>query len=316
MKTPKKILITGGSGMIGKRLTKFLIREGYEIAHLGRAKKIGGVQTFLWNPYEKKIEDGAFRDVDVIIHLAGAGIGDRRWNEEWKKEILASRIETARFLKETLDRMPNRVSTFISSSGISYYGLNDPGRPFTETDAPGTDFMAGVTIQWEAEADKLSLDDRRVVKIRTGVVLSRESMALKRLAMPVKFFVGAPIGTGKQYFNWIHIDDLCRIYLKAIEDPGMRGAFNAVAPHAVTNKTLTKEIANVLNRPLWLPSIPAFLVRIIAGQVAEVVLKGGRISSGKIQSAGYVFQFPTIDAALREIYGKSQNGQQIFEGAG
>jgi uncharacterized protein len=282
-------------------LTTHLIQNGHKVVHLSRSKKASDVQTFFWDPYKRQIENGALQDVDVIIHLAGAGIADRRWNDKRKKEILASRTVTTRFLKETLSRAPNQVTTFISSSGISYYGLEDPGRAFVESDVPGTDFMAGVTIQWEAEADKLSDNGRRVVKIRTGVVLSRDSVALRRLAMPVKFFVGAPIGSGKQYFNWIHIDDLCRIYMNAIEDAAMSGVYNAVAPHPVTNRILTRKIADVLKRPLWLPPIPAFVVRIIAGQVAEVVLKGGMISSEKIESAGFSFQFKTIESALADI---------------
>jgi uncharacterized protein len=308
MKTAKKILITGGTGMIGKRLTTHLIQNGYKVAHLSRKKKrTSDVQTFLWNPYKKEIENGALKDVDAIIHLAGAGIADRRWTEKWKKEILASRTETTRFLKEMLSTEQNRVTTFISSSGISYYGLQDPGRAFVESDVPGTDFMAEVTIEWEAEADRLSVNGTRVAKIRTGVVLSRDSVALKRLAMPVKFFVGAPIGSGKQYFNWIHIDDLCGIYMKAIEDAAISGAYNAVAPHPVTNRLLTRKIADVLNRPLWLPPVPAFIVRIIAGQVAEVVLNGGMISSEKIKSCGFTFQFKTIESALADIFKRQES---------
>lgn len=303
MKSAEKILITGGSGMIGRRLTALLLQSGYEVAHLGRSKRMADIKTFLWDPYKKKIEKEAFQGVDVIIHLAGAGIADRRWNDKWKREILASRTETTRLLKETLDAESNEVATFISSSGINYYGLEDRGRAFVESDQSGRDFMAGVTIEWEAEADKLSTPQRRVVKIRTGVVLSRDSVALNRLARPVKLFVGAPIGSGKQYFNWIHIDDLCGIYIKAIGDPALSGVYNAVAPHPVTNKVLTKKIASVLERPLWLPRVPGFIVKMIAGQVAEVALNGGRVSSQKIESTGFAFRYQTIDAALGEIFG-------------
>ena len=302
METAKKVLITGGSGMIGKRLTALLLQEGYAVTHLSRSKKADNVKTFFWDPYRKEMDNNALENVDAIVHLAGAGVAEKRWNEKWKKEILASRTETTRFLKEMLERQPNSVTTFISSSGISYYGLENSHTGFMESDPAGTDFMASVTIDWEAEADKISGHGRRVVKLRTGVVLGRDSIALNKLAMPVKFFVGAPIGTGNQYFNWIHIDDLCAIYIKAIRDVSMTGAYNAVAPHPVTNREMTKEIAVALKRPLWLPPVPGFVVRIIAGQVAEVVLKGARVSSEKIESAGFQFQFTSIDAALRNIY--------------
>ncbi len=298
----KNILITGGSGTIGRRLTMLLKKTGYNVSHLGRTRRNNDVKTYIWNPEKKEIETGALKDIDAIVHLAGAGIADKRWNDRQKEKILLSRTESTRLLKETLSSHAHHVTAFISSSGISYYGLEDKEKFFVESDPPENDFMATVTTAWEHEVDALSSLGLRTVKVRTGVVLNREGGALRRLETPIKYFVGAPLGSGEQYVSWIHIDDLCRIYIKAIEDTSMRGAYNAVAPHPVTNRELTRAIARALKRPLWLPAVPGFIVRIIAGEVADVVLKGGRVSSEKIEKAGFDFQFRSIDSALEDLY--------------
>jgi uncharacterized protein (TIGR01777 family) len=301
MKTEKQILITGGSGMIGSWLTAMLIQKGYGVAHLGRSKRKDGIKTFKWDPRKGEIENGALKDIDVIIHLAGAGIAEKRWTDRWKKEILSSRTETTLLLKKTLEAEPNHVSVFISSSGINYYGLDEEEKAWRESDASGKDFMARVCVAWEREVINLTSNSLRTVILRTGVVLSRDSVALSRLAMPVRFFVGAPLSSGKQYFNWVHIADLCRMYIKGIEDESMTGVYNAVAPQPITNRLLTKKIASTLNRPLWMPAVPGFVVRTIAGGVAEVVLAGGKVSSQKIESSGFQFQFQTIDSALQDV---------------
>lgn len=287
--------------MIGQRMTDLLTQKGYEVSHLGRSKKTKNIRTFIWDPLRSEIEEGAVGDIDVIIHLAGAGVSDKRWNAKWKEEILLSRTQSTRLLNETLAREKHQINTFISASGIGYYGLEDKGSEFVESDPPGQDFMARVATAWEEEVDKLDKAGLRIVKIRTGVVLSREGGALKKLADPVKFFVGAPLGSGKQLVNWIHIDDLCRIFIRAIEDPSMQGPYNAVAPQPVTNKTLTVEIARALKKPLWLPSVPGFVVKLIAGDVAEIVLRGGKVSSQKIDRAGFDFQFIDVRAALKDL---------------
>ena len=306
MESAKKILITGGSGMIGTRLTALLTARGYRVSHLVRSRRDSSVNSFIWNPDRNEIDINALQDVDVIIHLAGKGVADKRWNAQHKKEILSSRTDSVRLLNKTLAKADHHVSTFISASGISYYGLGDPpGNAFVESDPSATDFMARVTVAWEKEVLAISEPAIRKVMIRTGVVLSRTGGALAKLITPVKYFVGAPLGSGKQYTNWIHLDDLCGIYIKAIEDPLMSGAYNAVAPNPVTNKELTREIARVLKRPLWLPPVPGFLVKLIAGEVAEVVLKGGKISSKRIENEGFEFEFREVRPALEDLLARS-----------
>lgn len=304
MSQSKNILITGGSGMIGSRLTDVLIDNGHHVSHLSRSKNNRPVKTFLWDPAKSNIDGEAFEGIDVVIHLAGAGIADKRWTRARKKEILLSRTVSTQLLNEALSRIPNQVTALISASGISIYGLENSGRSFDEQDPPGSDFMAGVTVAWEKEVDKIA-DSVRVVKMRTGVVLSESGIAMRKLTLPVRLFVGAPLGSGEQYVNWIHIEDVCRMYLRAVEDVTMSGAYNAVAPNAVTNRELTRELARALKRPLWLPPVPGFLVKAIAGEVADVVLNGGRVSSKKIEQTGFAFRFPNIRNALNDLLGRS-----------
>lgn len=302
MRPRKNILITGGSGMIGTRLTQLLLERGYQVMHLNRSQKNSKVRTFLWEPSRSEIDLRAFHEVDAVVHLAGAGIADKRWSARRKEEILLSRTVSTRLLTAQLKSSPNNVTTFISASGTGYYGLADMGEAFVESDPPADDFMARVTVAWEKEVD-LNLPSIRTVRLRTGLVLSEDGIAMRKLIMPVKWFVGAPLGTGKQYVNWIHIDDLCGIYIKAIEDENMSGAYNAVAPNPITNAELTRELARVLRRPLWLPPVPEFAVKLIAGEVADVVLKGGKVSSQKIQKTGFQFRFPYVRMALEHLLG-------------
>lgn len=288
--------------MIGSRLTEHLLSQGYHVSHLSRSPGNSVVQTFLWDPSIFRIDENALREVDTVIHLAGAGIADKRWTAKRKNEILHSRTESTRLLNHALRSTPNDVKTFVSASGVSFYGLENPERPFREEDAPGDDFMARVTMAWENSVDEMR-GRMRVVKLRTGVVLSEKGIAMKKLTLPIKLFVGAPLGSGQQWVNWIHIDDVCRMYVKALEDDAMQGAYNAVAPNPVTNRALTRELARVLHRPLWLPPVPGFAVKMIAGEVAEVVLKGGPISSRKIEDAGFVFHFTSVRSALEDLLG-------------
>ncbi len=302
MENTKTVLITGGSGSIGTRLTELLIERGYRVAHLGRSIKRSRVKVFLWNPDRNQIDKKAIEGVQVVVHLAGAGIADKRWNERRKYEILRSRTQSARLLIELINAEPNEVRTFISSSGINYYGLAQPTRgSFEESDPPGDDFMARVCIAWENEINRIANADIRRVILRTGPVLTKTGGALEKLVTPVRYFVGAPLGPGNQCFNWIHIDDLCRMYIKAIEDESMSGVYNAVSPHPVSNKELTQELARALKRPLWLPPVPSFAVRLLAGEVSEIVLKGGKISSAKIEASGFQFRYDQITDALRDL---------------
>lgn len=301
MENVKNVLITGGSGLIGSRLTELLADRGYQVSHLGRARKNQGVKTFLWDIGQQSIDPEAFKEIDTIIHLAGAGVADKRWTLKRKREILESRTKSTRLLRDKLKTETHTIQNFISASGINYYGFGDD-EVFTESDKPGKDFLSIVTQEWENEVDQIAKPGLRVVKIRIGFVLSNRGGALKKLAKPIKLMAGAPLGSGQQYISWIHIDDLCKLFIKVIEDSSMQGAYNGVGPYSVTNKTLTEAIATTLHKPLLLPNIPGFVLKIILGEMAEIVLNGSRISSQKIQDAGFSFQYKTLEDALEDLY--------------
>lgn len=299
-----KVLITGASGLVGKRLSERLLEKGYEVSALSRSGRVDSqIKTYLWDPAKHSIDPESVNSCDYIVHLAGLNIGAKRWTRKRKKEIVDSRVNSSQLILESLDEGKSQLKAFISASGIGYYGSVTEEKIFAETDPPGGDFLGQVCLKWESAGDGFSDRGIRTVKIRTAVVLSRGGVALPRIATIVKWGLGAAIGTGKQYMPWIHMDDLCDIYILAIENNTMEGAYNAVAPQDVTNKQFTKEVARSLNRPIWLPNIPSWFMRILFGEMSEILLHGSRISSEKIKKAAYIFKYPDLREALKQIYG-------------
>lgn len=299
--TKKNILITGASGLIGKRLTELLLQKGHQVSHLGRKAKSGTVPSFVWNVEQNVVDPEAFSSADTIVHLAGAGIADKRWTNKRKQEILESRTHSTNLLYKELATQQHAVRSFISASAIGYYGFGTSDEIFTETSRPGTDFLARVTQQWEAEIDRLEKVPLRVAKLRIGIVLSEKGGALKPMLVPIKLFVGSPLASGKQRMSWIHIDDLCAMFIHLIENDHLQGAFNATAPTAVNNREFTHAIAKVLRRPIWLPTVPAFALRLLLGEMADLIIQGSNVSSQKIQQSGFEFQFATLNAALQNL---------------
>ena len=297
------ILITGASGLIGARLTEILLQKGHRVAHLGRVKKSGSVPSYVWDVEKGEIDLKSLNGVDAIIHLAGAGVAEKRWTRERKQEILESRTKSSALLYETLKNAKHQVKVVVSASAIGYYGCGLNNEVLKEESKPGQDYLANVVVAWEKAVDNIISLGMRVAKIRIGIVLSEKGGALKELAVPIKWGVGSPLGTGNQVVSWIHLDDLCALFLKVIEDESMGGAYNAVAPHPVSNKKLTQDLAKILNRPLWLPSVPSFVLRLIVGEMAYIVTNGSNVSSGKIEKAGFKFQFPGLEIALRNLFG-------------
>ena len=300
----RNILITGGSGLIGRRLTAMLLEAGHHVAHLSRGREQTQVPTFFWDIGKKTIDAKAFDKIDVIIHLAGAGIGDKRWSEKRKQEIMHSRVATADMLYKAASEAQHMPRTFISASGIAFYGLHDKDGPYTEEDEQGDGFLADVVRAWEQAADNFSALDMRVVKIRTGLVLSREGGALKTMMQPVRFYVGSPLGSGKQPMSWIHLDDLCHVYIKAVEDEGMQGVYNGVAPGVVSNKTFMAEVAKALKKPMLLPAVPEFALRILLGEMADLVVKGTTVLPQRLTTSGFQFRYTSLTSALADIFPK------------
>lgn len=302
--TKKNILISGASGLIGKRLTELLLQKGHSVAHLGRSAKKGAIPSFVWNVEQKQIDTNAFKGIDTVIHLAGAGIADKRWTEKRKWEILESRTQSTALLYTTLKNTPNEVKHFISASAIGYYGFNLTNELFDEQSAPGTDYLASVTRQWEESIDKLNELPLRVAKLRIGIVLSDKGGALAPMVVPVKLFAGSPLASGKQMLSWIHIDDLCHMFIHLVENESLQGAYNGTGPYAVSNEDFTKAIGRQFNRPIFLPKIPAFLLKLILGEMANLIIFGSNVSSKKIQATGYQFQFNTLEESLHDLLDK------------
>ena len=301
--TKQHILITGGSGLIGKRLTNQLLAKGYSVSHLSRsAGQDARVKTFLWNISAQTIDENCLNEADTIIHLAGAGIADKLWTAKRKKEIIDSRVDSVKLLYNLIGKQPNKVKHFISASATGYY--SDRGDELlTEDSQPASDFLSHCCAVWEQAVDAGKQLGLKVAKLRTGVVLTTEGGALVPLAIPVKIGLGAALGSGKQWIPWIHLQDAVDMYLFALEHPEFEGIYNMVAPNPVTNRELTKAVAKQLSRPFWMPNVPAFLLKFIFGEMSAVVLGSTKVSAQKIEDAGFKFKYPEVSQALKELYG-------------
>lgn len=294
------VLITGAGGMVAKELSKKTGND-FELRFLTRKKKHDC--EFEWDIKKGTIDESALEGVSHIVHLAGANISEKRWTRERKEELISSRVDSAKLLLDTVRKKNMRLKSFISASGINFYGTETTEKIYTEEDMPGNDFLSEVVVLWERAADdfKEQLLAERVVKIRTAVVLSGKDGALKKMAPTIQYGIGSALGSGKQYMPWIHIDDICAIYEAALKNPEMDGAYNAVAPQHITNENLTRKIAEVLHKPLFMPNVPSFVLKLMFGELADALLKGSRASSQKIQDTGFVFRFPDLKKALENL---------------
>ncbi len=294
------VLITGANGLIARELSKRLEKE-YTVRFLTRKKQ--HENEFEWNTNAGTIDENALENVSHIIHLAGAGVAEKRWTEERKKEIISSRVGSAGLLLKALQKKNQKLKSFVSASGINYYGTETTEKIFTEKNGPGNDFLSKVTTVWEQAADEFKNKQvaERVVKLRTGVVLSEKEGALRKMLLPIKAGIGSPLGSGKQYMPWIHIADICSMYEFSLKNPELDGAFNAVAPQYATNKDLTEMTAQVLKKPLFMPNVPGFVLKLIFGELSVAVLEGSRASAEKIEKAGFRFRFPDLKEALKDL---------------
>lgn len=297
----KKILLSGATGLVGKKLSRKLYERGYQVEILVRDKKEKtNFKSYLWDYKNGFIEDGALDNTYIFIHLAGATIS-KRWTDSYKEEIYSSRIDSAQFIYDEMLKGHIHPEAFISASASGYYGQVTSEHIFTESDHPGSDFLAKVCEDWENKAYQFKNLGSRVVCVRTSTVLSSNGGALETLRKPIDFGFGAALGTGKQYFPWIHEDDLVNIYLKAVEDATMEGSYNAAAPEQVTNEVFTKNLAKQLDHKIFLPNIPKLIIKAVLGDMSVLALEGSRLSCEKIEKAGFNFSFKTLDATLADI---------------
>ncbi|MEI8202539.1 MAG: TIGR01777 family oxidoreductase [Bacteroidota bacterium] len=297
------VLVSGGNGLIGQHLCQRLMEKGYNVGVLSRTKNKSDakISNYYWDIDKQEIEKEAIETADYIIHLAGENIGEKRWTSKRKKKILESRHASAKLIIEKVNESNHKPKAFISASAIGYYGAITSDHIFIETDSPAQDFLGETCRKWEEIADEFKELGIRTVKLRTGVVLSKHGGALAKMMSPIRMGIGSTLGTGRQYMPWIHIEDLCNIYIKAIEDEKMQGAYNAVAPEHKTNLEFTKSLAQTLDKPFWFPAIPSFVLKIIFGKMSVMMLKGSRVSSGKITNAGFNFRFPDLKSALKDL---------------
>lgn len=299
----KHILITGATGLVGRALVSKLLAEGCKVSILTRKRiEYPGVNVFLWDVDRNFIDQQAFEGIETIVHLAGEGIADKRWTPKRKAQIVESRVKSTQLLYQYIREHHIPISTFVSASAVGYYGSRDD-EFLWEDSAQGKGFLAECCLQWEAAVDAGIDLGIRVVKIRIGLILSEKDGALSAMAKPIKLFVGAPLGSGKQWMPWIHLSDIIGIFCKAIHDPEMKGAYNGAAPYPVSNKLLVKRIAWHLSRPVWPIHVPEFMLKAILGEMSMLPLMSSNTAADKILKAGYRFNYTDIDKALEEIYG-------------
>ncbi|WP_421946098.1 TIGR01777 family oxidoreductase [Pedobacter sp.] len=297
----KKILITGATGLVGSALKKLLLSKNYEVNTLSR-KPENEANAYKWDVYKEEIDTRCLDGVDAIVHLAGEGVVDKKWTEERKQQIIDSRVKSTELLYKTISANKNhQVKSFISSSAVGYYG--DCGDEILTEESPnGFGFLAKCCYLWEKSVDEGKKHSLRVVKVRTGIVLSKNGGALPQLDLPVKLFAGSAIGTGKQWVPWLHIDDMVAIYLETLENTKMEGSYNACAPFPVTNKGFTQTIAKELHRPFWPIKVPKKALEILMGERTEAILMSNNTSAQKLLDAGYIFKYTQLKDALKNIY--------------
>ncbi len=298
----QNVLITGGTGLIGTRLTEMLLEKGYEVSYLSRRNEtIPNVKVYQWNPAKGELDHEALENADFLINLAGAGIADARWTAARKQEIIQSRTLGLSLIANRLQSRRFKLKAFVAASAIGFYGADTGDEHLDETHRSGLDFLAHVTRQWETASELVQNVGIRTVALRIGIVLSAKGGALPKIALPVRYGVGAPLASGQQWTSWIHIDDLCRLFIAGIENPDWSGTYNAVAPKPVTNAVLTRHIADVLKRPLWLPNVPAFILFLIYGELARVVLGGNYVVNQRLQLTNFKYQFENAENALKHL---------------
>lgn len=298
-----RVLITGATGMIGSKVASLCREKGIKVNYLTTSKskisKEDDYKGFYWDPDNGQIEKSCIEGVQTIVHLAGASIAEP-WSNSYKRTIIRSRTETAALLLKTLKEENHQVENFISASAIGIYPSSLQKLYFEDEEVLADNFLGEVVKKWEAAADEFEKEGLDVAKIRIGLVLAEEGGMLEKIKKPISINMGAALGSGKQWQSWIHIEDLARIFLFAIEN-NLSGIYNAVAPNPVTNKELTKELAKQMGKPLWLPNVPKIALKTLLGEMAEMVLASQLVSSEKIESAGFDFKYKNLARALGDL---------------
>lgn len=297
------VLITGATGLVGQELVNLLLQNGYTIHYLSTSKSKlvsqNNYKGFFWNPKKSEIDTNALTGVEVIIHLAGANVA-KKWTTAYKEEIIESRLLSTQLLYKTLQKNSHQVKQIISASAVGIYpdSLTDI---YHETDLDiDVSFLGNVVKQWENEVSQFEKLEIIVSKIRIGIVLAKNGGALQEMAKPIKYGVGAAFGSGEQYQSWIHVQDLVAIFQFVMENR-LPGIYNGVAPYPVTNSELTKAIAKTLGKPLFLPNIPKFAMKLILGEMHQILFSSQHVSCRKLLDENFQFKFASLDKALNDL---------------
>lgn len=303
------VLITGGSGLVGTRLTEMLTARNYSVIIVGRSANMPSQNLLIsyatWNLAEQTIDSDAIAKADFIINLAGAGVADKRWSNARKEEIVQSRVQGGKLLVKALQHNVNKVKAVISASAVGWYGPDVEEKfKFEEDNVASNDYLGSTCQLWEQSIEPVA-QKARLVKLRIGIVLTKKGAALKEFLNPIKLGIAAILGNGKQMISWIHIDDLCNQFIYAIENNNLSGVYNAVAPNPVSNKQLTLEAAKQVKGNFFIPIyVPSVVLKIMLGEMSVEVLKSCSVSSKKIQQAGFKFSYSTIGEALKDLLKK------------
>lgn len=302
----KNVLISGGSGFIGSHLTGLLIAKGYSVSILSRSEKQnkGDVFYYKWDVSNQTIDENAVLNADYIIHLAGENIAEKRWTAKRKAAIIDSREKSTQLLYSVLKKHNKKLDAFISASAVGIYGAVNGEEICSENTLYANDFLGYTCQKWEDALDFIENLNIRTVKIRTGLVLGKNDGFLKKLIPLFKFRLGSALGSGKQYMPWIHVDDLCNMYLQAVSNPNMEGPYNAAINDNTTNMIFSKTLARIFGYSIWLPNVPSFVLKFVMGEMAVIVLTGRRVSSDKIEQTGFQFKFKNLEGALKDCLTK------------
>jgi len=296
------LVIAGGTGFIGSALCDKLAQQGHTLTVLTRSPPPAATSNkkwITWNPESGGAWEQVVEGADGVINLAGEPIAGKRWTQTQKEKIRSSRINATRALVRAISKAKQKPKILLNGSAIGYYGPHGD-EMLTEDSPPGKDFLSRVCIEWEEEAKKAESDSLRVIRLRTGVVLGKGGGALAKMVPPFKLFAGGPLGSGKQWMSWIHIEDEGGLIQFLLENQDARGAFNATAPNPVTMKEFCKTLGTVLHRPSWAP-VPAFALRLLLGEMAEMLLTGQRVLPEKAQKMRYAFKYPNLLNALQSL---------------
>jgi uncharacterized protein len=303
------VVITGGTGLVGRALTKALLQKGYKVIVMTRQlppvkQNNNQLQYALWNVEQQTIDRQAIAEADYIIHLAGAGVAEKRWTQKRKQEILSSRVDSSRLITNTVKEVPNKVKAVISASAIGWYGP-DPSvpnlSPFKESDSFHNDFLGTTCKAWEDSIEPVVELGKRLVKLRLGIILSKQGGALKEFIKPLRMGVAGILGAGKQISSWIHIDDVVNLFIYAMENEKISGIYNAVALTPVSNRELTLTLAKSRKRFFIPIPVPSFVLKIMLGEMSVEILKSATVSSHKIEETGFSFQYPHIKEAIDNL---------------